>query len=205
MHSITIPVVKALQLVVFASALPFLFGYTVEAQPTRSLANSARRIEEFNKQGDQAAREEMNREMRGKKPTAEEMRKAKAIEAQIREDLEILQSEYNNIVIKLQSGDQVADTFAVDTAGRIHKHAERLLSNIAFPESRDDEATQVETKKKPLNQRKQLFVICSHILEFFKSPLFESPNVLDVPNAMEARRKLQTIIQSSLELKNGQN
>ncbi len=205
MCSITVRVAGRLPFVVSAVVLCFLLGDEARAQPTRSIASSARRIEEFNKQGNNAVHEEMNRDMRGKKPSAEELRKAKLVEAQIREDLETLQSEYNNIVIKLQSGDQIADAFAVETAGRIHTHAERLLANIAFPKSQDDEAARSEVKKKLPNQRKQLFVICNHILEFFKSPLFESPNVLDVPNAIEARRSLLSIIQSSLELKNGQN
>lgn len=175
----------------------------VSAQSTRALTAAARRIDDFNKQSDQAARDEMNREMRGKKPSAEEIRKAKAIEAQIEQDLEALQTEYNNIVLKLQSREAIADTFVADSSGRIHKHSDRLKENIKFPESKEGEPVQNEIKQ--ANKRKALIELCTQILSFFKSPMFESPNVLDVKNAEESRKTLKTIIRLSGELKERSN
>lgn len=190
---------------VATSLVLVFFSVTADAQTTRNISSSARRIEEFNKQGNNAARDEMNSEMRGKRPTAEEMRKAKAIEKQIEEDLAALQTKYNDVVVKLQSKDAISDVFVVDAAGRIHKHAERLKNNIKFPELKDDEPVPDTASQATTSKRKMLVDLCTQILRFFDSPLFASPNVLDIQKANEARQILETVILKSAVLKSGSN
>jgi hypothetical protein len=173
---------------------------SANAQASRNPSASARRIEEFNKQSGQVARDEMNREMGRKKPSAEEMRKAKAIEAEIKEDLDALQTAYNDAVSKLHSSAEITESFVSGIAGRVHKHSERLKSNIKFPESKDEEPVPDENQS-PTSIRKKLVTLCTNILTFFDSPMFESPNVLDIPKAQKARRALETVIHASSELK----
>lgn len=200
MKSIAFPQASVLLFVVFVGAAEFILSPSVNAQASRTPSGVARRIEEFNKQGSQATRDEMNREMGRKKPTAEEVRKAKAIEAEIKEDLDTLQTTYNDAVEKLHSRDEITAAFVSEIAGRVHKHAERLKSNIKFPESKDEEP--VSTEKQPsADIRMKLVALCTNILTFFNSPMFESPNVLDIPKAQKARRALETVIRASSELK----
>ena len=186
--------------VVFAVAATFVFSLSVNAQASRNPSATARRIEEFNKQSERVSRDEMNREMGRKKPSAEEIRKAKAIEAEIKEDLDALQTDYNDAVEKLNERGEITGAFASEIAGRIQKHAERLKNNIKFPESEDDEPISAE-KSPQVSIRKKLVALCTNILAFFDSPMFASPNILDIPSAQKARRSLETVIRKSSELK----
>src|SRR5688572_11444993 len=68
------------------------------AQSARTLNTVERRIENFNNQGLKAERDEMNKELRGKKPSVDEMKRAAALKAQLKEDLESLQEEYNLLI-----------------------------------------------------------------------------------------------------------
>jgi hypothetical protein len=181
--------------VVFASAVS-----DVCAQASRNPSGVARRIEEFNKQSEQVNRDSMNREMGRKKSSPEEVRKAKAIEAEIKEDLDALQADYNDAVEKLQSRVEITDSFAAEIADRVQKHAERLRSNIKFPEAKDDKPVSAE-KTAATDTRNKLIALCTNILAFFNSPMFASPNVLDIPSAQKARRSLETVIRESAELK----
>lgn len=200
MKSIAFSSANVLLFVVLACATLFVFSPIVNAQASRNPSGVARRIEEFNKQGSQVTRDEMNREMGRKKPTAEEIRKAKAIEAEIKEDLAALQTDYNDAVEKLHAREEITGAFASEIAGRVHKHAERLKTNIKFPESKVEEPVSEKPSPEP-GIRKRLVTLCTHILTFFNSPMFESPNVLDIPSAQKARRSLETVIRASSELK----
>lgn len=175
---------------------------TGAAQATRNINSSARRVEEFNKQSENVSRDQMRGEMGAKKPTPEELRRAKAANAQITEDLEALQSGYNEIVGKLQSKETVTNAFLVETGSRIHKHASRLRSLIKFPELNDAKPGEsIPNPDQPVSARKQLVELCNHILAFFESPMLQNPTVLDVQKAEAARQILDRVIQKSAKIK----
>jgi len=203
MKSLTIPSSGTFIKLMIAAGFAFMLVVPALGQATRTLNTVARRIEDFNQQSRQVARDEMNREMRPQKPTAEQLRKAKAIEALIEQDLTALQTEYNNIVTRLQSNTVIADDFAAESAGRVNKHAERLRGNIAFPKPAEDEKAAGGTAATGQTTRRSLIELCTRILGFFDSPIFASLNVLDIAGATEARRKLDGVIILSAEVKAG--
>lgn len=162
--------------------------------------NAARRIEDFNRQSANVERDAMNREMKGKKPSAEEIKRAKALEAQIEQDLNSLQTEYNNVVIKLQSREAIENKYVSETSERIHRHADRLRTSVAFPKPAADEQEIVDEAAFS-NSRKALIELCNRILVFLDSSIFQNPNVLDIKSAIDARQKLEAVVRLASGLK----
>lgn len=171
------------------------------AQSSGPLSGSARRLEEFNKQADRSIKDDKNGDLHPKKPSAEELRKAKAIRDEIEEDLVGLQSAYNTIVNKLQLKEIIADQFVAETAGKIFEHASRFKRNIKFPKLTEEEHKDPAPVQVNATQRKLLVELCTAILSFFDSPFLQSPNVLDVPKAIEAGKVLENVILKSGDLK----
>lgn len=172
----------------------------ISAQGSGPLTASARRLDEFNKQTDKALKDDKDRQVDGKKAAATELRKTAAVRAEIEEDLNGLQFGYNEIVIKLQSKEAITERFVAEVAGKINKHAERLKRNIRFPKAAT-EPNEEPPVQSDLTQRKRLLELCNEVLAFFDSPFFENPIILDIPNAIEARKLLENIISKSGDLK----
>ncbi|MGQ0542043.1 MAG: hypothetical protein ACT4O9_09370 [Blastocatellia bacterium] len=168
----------------------------INAQATRSLSNLGRRLDEFNKQNDKVARDEMNREMNGRKPSKEELQRAARIKSETKEDLEALQTEYNEIALKLNARVKIEDSFVRNITGSIHKHASRLHSNMVFPKPEENEV-RAPSKSVQADVRLQLKDLCSRIFDFLTNPMIENPNIIDISSAKSARLSLESVIEIS--------
>jgi hypothetical protein len=167
-----------------------------DAQATRTLSSTGRRLDEFNRQTEKVARDELDREMHGRKPTEEERRKAAARKAEIKEDFESLQAAYNEIVTKLHAQQPLSDTYVSDVSGKIAKSGSRLRHNIEFPEEKSDGSRPQESAQPPASLKS----LCLLLHAFLTSPVFET-GVLDVVEAGKARDNLDKIILNAESLR----
>lgn len=165
-----------------------------EAQAPRSISSTGRRLDEFNRQSEKVARDELDREMRGRKPTAEERRQTEARKEQIKEDFEGLQAAYNEILTKLHAQEHLSDAYVSDITAKIAKSGARLRHNIAFPE-RTDGPEKPDASSSPGSIKD----LCLLIHKFLTNPVFET-GVLDVIDAGKARDTLDKIIHISESL-----
>lgn len=186
---------------VSATVLIAFYVSTSNAQGTRSISSTGRRLDEFGKMSDKAARDELNREMQGRKPSPEAIRKAAAVKAEVKEDFESLQNEYNKLVTVLNSKESLNPAFVRETAERIHKHANRLKTNVVFPAPLQSDSEEVKKADSLGDSRKQLRSMCEQIYLFVTNPIFENPNVLDIEAARKAASTLEAIINVSDRLR----
>lgn len=182
---------RALPLV-FLLAFFTILTADLDAQVNRGISAAGRRMDDWDNARSKADRDNMQKEMRGRKPTKEELRNAARIKAETKEDLEGLQENYNDIILKLSGGQRPETSFAVDVASKVNKHATRLKANIVFPKPEKEEET------KPIevdgDLRKQLRELSTLIYQFLTNSMVENPNVLDLGAAHAARRQLDAII-----------
>lgn len=188
---------RAFSLVFLLAFLVLLVGDS-SAQVNRGISAAGRRMDDFDNQRTKAERDAMAREMRGKKPTKEELQNAARIKAETREDLEGLQQSYNDIVVKLSGGATPESSFVDEATAKVIKHADRLKANIIFP------TAEKQDEPKPIviagDTRKQLRELCTRIYEFLTNPMIENPNVLDLEAAEKARTSLEYVISISENL-----
>jgi hypothetical protein len=168
-----------------------LLGFDAIAQSSRTTNSVGRRLDDFNRQGDRAARDEMNREMRPRKPTKEQLQNVARVKAETKEDLEGLQDSYNEIVVRLKTRD-LPPTFVVEAASKVNKHASRLKLNIAFPKPENESDAKPEDLSR--DSHKLLLDLCRRIYDFLTDPMIENPQVLDVEAASKARLSLESVI-----------
>ena len=184
-------VILAFALLMGASA----FAVESSSQSTRQLSNVGRRLDDFNNQSTKAERDQMNNEIRGKKPSAEELKRAALLKAQLKEDLGSLQDEYNALVTKLKANETISAKEAAEIGDRVHLRSERLLKNLNLPVSKPDDATERAAYSNDTN--KLLRSLCAMLFEFITNPMFESPSALDVEAAGKARSTLEELIRLS--------
>jgi len=182
-------------LILTSALFATVLSIEANAQVSRDLNNVGRRVDDFNKQRSQAERDEMNNDLRGKKLSTEELKRIAALKAQIKEDLESLQNEYNAVVVKLKASEPISAKAAAETAGRINVRAERLLKNLNLPASKNTSTTQRNSSDE--NTKRLLLGLCTYLLKFITSPMFESPSVLDLESAGKARLDLEEVIRRS--------
>ena len=169
---------------------------TILGQATRSISTVQRRLDDFNRQSQQVARDEMNRELGGRKPNAEERRLAAAKKTQIREDFESLQTLYNDVLTKLQTKEAMTDDYIAETSGKISKAGSRLRENIEFPIK-----SPVDSKlDSPPRPDASLKILCLQLHGFLTNPMFET-GVLDIVEAEKARDTLDKVIQTATDLR----
>lgn len=181
-----------------ALSLVFLLGFFVVlsvevfSQVNRGISAAGRRMDDWDNTRSKADRDAMNREMRGRKPTRQELQNAARIKAETREDLEGLQQNYNDIIVKLTGGQTPESSFVVEAASQVNKRANRLKANIVFPKLENkDPAKPMEIVG---DERKRLRDLCASIYEFLTNRMIENPNVLDLEAAHSARDLLDSII-----------
>lgn len=182
----------SVRLVVFSLSL--FCATSINAQTTRTLSSTERRIDEFNRQSEKVARDELNREMHGRKPTKEELRIAAARKAEIKKGFDELQAAYNDIVTKLHAKEAPSDAFVFEVTDQISRGANRLRSNLTFPERVANATASVEPEPASLR------VLCLKIYAFLTNPIFETPDVIDVRETERARDTLDSIIRASESL-----
>lgn len=176
-----------------------VFDFPAAGQGTRSISSTGRRIDEINRQAAKAERDELNRELSGNRPTREALKVAAAKNAEIREDLANLQAEYNKIVLKIQMREAITDAFGVEAGENLQRYANRLKSNIVFPEKKKDESEKV-TAEPDISVKASLVKVCQRIYDFITSPAIENPAVLDIEAAVKARDALDDIARISERL-----
>ena len=174
----------------------------VSAQASRSLSNIGRRLDELNRQSQKAAQDELNHELRGKPPSKEELKQAAAKKFRVIHDLEGLQNEYNEIVLKLQTREPLSDHFVIEAANNIHKYSTGLRNDIPFPETAIAPGAHAPAiAESPRSTKALLLELCSRIHSFVTSAMFDSAAVLDIPVAEKARKDLDDIMRLSDHLR----
>ena len=176
---------------VFLLAFLILFVGELSAQVNRGISAAGRRMDDWDNQRTKAERDAMNREMRGKKPTKEELQNAARIKAETREDLEGLQQRYNDIITSLSGGQAPDSALFVEAIAKVNKHANRLKVNIVFPKRETEEAQKLP---EIADTRRRLRELCTRIYDFLTNPMIDNPNVLDLEAAHKARELLDSII-----------
>lgn len=156
------------------------------------------RIADFENQRRKADRDSMDREMRDRKPTKEEIQNAARIKTETKEDLDGMQQAYNEIATRLNEG-SISPAFVQEAAGRVNKHALRLKANIAFPKPAKDEESKVPDLS--ADTPKLLRDLCLRIYEFLTDPMIENPQVLDLEAAAKTRSSLERVIAISDKLR----
>lgn len=176
----------------FLGGLVVSFGsLAASGQASRNLINVERRIDTMNRQAKDFERDNMGREATKNDP--ETAKRSTQIRSEIEEDLNFLQSTYNNTVTVLQTGTELRPGFAVETARAVRKHAVRLKANLELPKPDEkDEKTGIPLI--PDTERKTLTVLCKSIYQFITNPMFENPAGLDVKNGAKARQDLDSIL-----------
>ncbi len=142
---------------------------------------------------------EILRESLGKRPVrAANLRYVQAVIAQVKQDFERIQVARNEIVRAASAGNALDYKFISEVTGEIKKRASRLEGNLALPDPEGDEKSQKNGGE--LNEvqiRVALLTLCNRIESFVKSPLFETPGVIDAQHSAKASRDLQSMLELS--------
>lgn len=165
---------------------------TVTAQASRTLSSTGRRLDDFNRQAEKAERDELAREMHGRKPTQEQLRETQLKKAQIKEDFESLQTSYNDIITRIRAKESLSNSYIAGVTGKISKSGSRLLHNIDFPAKKAD-APKGDAPSTPVSTLKTL---CFQLHAFLTSPIFET-GVLDLVESERARDALEKVIHTA--------
>ena len=201
-----------------ASVVVFIAPAFLAVMPTATLAQqqgrpeyvppNMERLEGENARQREVRQRETLRESLGKRPVrAANLRYVKAVLAQVNQDFERIQIARNQIVRAASTGKALDYKFISEVAGEIKKRAGRLEGNLALPEPEQDEKSQNEKSQKngsELNEEQvkaALLTLCNRIESFVKSPIFETPGVIDVEHSANASRDLESMLQLSGDIK----
>lgn len=177
-----------------ALSLPLVcLSFTVQAsaQATRPIASVERRIQTMDQQSRQYEIENMGRDEKTPQFNA---KRSREIKNEIAEDLNSLQTIYNEIVLTLQDKTEPSPTVIQASFENVKKRATRLKTNLVLPKpaetalEKDTSITPVELPKKGLRSLAKL------IYELITNPIFESTAGLDVKLAGKATQDLDTLI-----------
>lgn len=169
----------------------------VSAQASRAIPAVERRVETLNRQAREYDREDLGRGAR-KESDAESLRRARQIRIEVGEDLNGLQSLYNDLVLMLRSSSAgPAASYVTTSSAEIKKRAVRLKTNLALPEPEADPAKPSGKTMPEEPMRKSLGTLCKFILAFVTNPIFEPGALFDVNHATQAARDLDVIIEIS--------
>ncbi len=121
---------------------------------------------------------------------------------QISEDFKDLQGLNNNMMAKAWSKPELDYRYIGDMVSQIRGKASRLKSNLALPETKDDERKQLDDSFSTVEKfRAALLQLDRHIMSFAKNPLFQKPEVIEVELANQASKDLAAVVELSAKLK----
>ena len=188
-------------------ALPFttLSTSTLAQQQGRPVyvPPAMERLETENARTREMREREILRQGLGKRPQrAANLMYVQAVIAQVKQDFERIQVARNGIVRVASAGNALDYKFISDVTGEIKKRASRLESNLALPEPEQDQKSR--NKAVELNEVQitaALLTLCNRIESFVKSPLFETPGVIDVQHSAKASGDLKSILELSSSIK----
>lgn len=185
-----------------AAAFITVLATSIVAQPQRRSVSMSPAMER--READMAREREMRqleelRKSLGKRPArVANLRYLQAVNAQLMQDFERIQVARNEIV-RAAVNDKAFDyKFISEVTGEIKKRASRLEGNLALPEPEENEKSrknQVEFNETQI--RAALLTLCNRIESFVKSPLFETPGVIDVHHSAKASSDLNSILELS--------
>lgn len=138
----------------------------------------------------------------GKRPVrAANLRYVQAVNAQLMQDFERIQVARNEIV-RAAANDKAFDyKFISDVTGEIKKRANRLEDNLALPDPKEDEKSRNNVELNETQIRTSLLTLCNRIESFVKSPLFETPGVINVDHSAKASGDLKSILELSSSIR----
>ena len=165
----------------------------VAGQATRSMDQAARRVDDFNKQGEKYEKDQMGRESGARKPSNEELKRVAALNKQIVDDLETLQSQYNEMLTKLKSREPMSEAYIVEANKDINQRAVRLMKNLGFPKA-EGEASEIKITPELTEPKRGLTELCKRLFAFITSPFFDNTRTFDPETAKTTRRELQYVI-----------
>ena len=147
--------------------------------------------------GAAGGRHETLRKSLGKRPEKSgDPRYVQAVLAQVKEDFERIQVVRNGIVRAASAANGLDYKFISDAAAEIKKRAGRLKSNLALPDSQENEKSQKNEGELDKEQVKAaLSTLCNRIESFVKNPLFETPRVVDVELLTRASSDLRSMVE----------
>ena len=157
-----------------------------------------RRETEMAREREMRERETLRKSL-GKRPVrAANLRYVQAVIAQVKQDFERIQVARNEIVRAASAGNALDYKFISEVTGEIKKRASRLEGNLALPDPEGDEKSQNNGGEiYEVQIRAALLTLCNRIESFVKSPLFETPGVIDVQHSAKASRDLQSMLELS--------
>lgn len=168
------------------------------AQASRQVTAVERRIQTMEQQSKQYEMDNMGRD--DKRPPVDAKR-AREIKNEIAEDLNGLQSAYNEIVLALQNTGEPSELAVREQANGVRKKAERLKTNLVLPKSVEPEEKALEPPTGE-TRKKQMRTLATLIYDLITNPLFESTSGLDVKLARKASRDLDGLIAFSSSIGN---
>lgn len=161
-----------------------------------------RREAEMAREREMRHREELRQSL-GKRPVrAANLRYIQAIIAQVKQDFERIQIARNEIVRAASNGKALDYKVISEVTGEIKKRASRLEDHLAIPDPEGDQKSRkngVELNEEQI--RPALVMLCNRIESFVKSPLFETPGVIDVEHSAKASDDLKSILELSGSLR----
>jgi hypothetical protein len=122
--------------------------------------------------------------------------------AQIREDYVRIQVINNELAQAVASGGQLDLKLVTHSTAEIRKRADRLMLNLALPDSDETEARpKVTVGTEPAQLKTALGSLDEMILKLVRNPLFRNPKLVDARESPAVRRDLKEIIELSAQLK----
>lgn len=142
---------------------------------------------------------EILRQRLGKRPERiANLMYVQAIIAQVKQDFERIQVARNGIVRAAASGNSLDYKFVSEVSGEIKKRASRLEGNLSLPEPEEDKKRVMnESELNEAQIKVALLMLCDRIESFVKSPVFETPGVIDVQHSTKASSDLESILKLS--------
>ena len=173
-----------------------------EATAFAQRANSAvgRRIDQLNRQGEQYGRDELGRELKGTKRPSDQ-KQALALAAQIKNDFQGLQANYNQILLAISSRQVLNYGSVLDPLTEMKKHASRLKANLSLPQPKDTPDTEGPGAAASRQAENKLVTLQKHVYNFLTNPLFEAPRVFEIEQARKAGKDLEKVIELSESLR----
>ena len=161
-----------------------------------------RREAEMSREREARQREELRQSL-GRRPVrAANLRYVQAVIAQVKQDFERIQVARNGIVRAAASGNSLDYKFISEVAGEIKKRASRLEDNLALPEAEGDKKSRkTGIDFDEMEMKTALQMLCDRIESFVKSPIFETPGVLDVQHSTKASSDLESILKLSASVR----
>jgi hypothetical protein len=124
---------------------------------------------------------------------------------QIKEDFERIQTVNNQMMVMTFANNVVNYKNIAEASSEIRKRAARLKVTLPLPESENPE--QSEQPLKGWNELDQgevkpaLKALDDLIMGFVNNPVFQKPEIVDVPESSKAKRALEDIIKLSAKIK----